>query len=86
MLSRKGWRDNVKRIDATVDRLIADPKMEKLRRYRNAVFHYQPEYFSPKMLEAMQEPNFVPWVTLLHKELGRFFLEYIDKLKAKPAS
>jgi len=74
----EAWRDYVKPSDPTVDQLIADPKTDKLRKYRNAVFHYQPDYFSPKMLEAMQEPDFVPWVTLLHKELGRYFLEYID--------
>ncbi len=78
----EGWRDYVKPTDPKVDALIADPKIDKLKRYRNAVFHYQREYFSHKMLEAMHD-DFAQWVTLLYRELGRFFLEYMDKKKVE---
>ncbi len=80
----EAWRD-LKLSDPKVDPLIADPRMDKLKRYRNAVFHYQREYFSPKMMEALQYPDFAPWVQVLHDALGRYLLEYLDK-RPKPSA
>jgi hypothetical protein len=49
-----------------------------LRRYRNAIFHFQPKYWDDRRLAFMAAGNnTVPWVRQLHAEVGRALLEIV---------
>ncbi len=48
--------------DPRVDALLASPNVKALRRCWNGVFHFQPDYFSAKLLEPMQASDFIGWV------------------------
>lgn len=43
---------------------------ERLRRFRNAVFHVQPEFWSPKLLEIFNDPNMADEIALIHQQVG----------------
>lgn len=72
----EGWQD-LKLTDAKVDALIASPYVERLKRFRNATFHYQKVVISPKHLEffGTEEEKTEEWVGQLYDELARFFRE-----------
>ena len=48
----QGFR-NLKLVDPRADALLASPNVKALRRCWNGVFHFQPDYFSAKLLEPM---------------------------------
>ena len=68
----EGWR--VCRLsDATVDELLNDsafePNMHLLRRFRNAVYHYQDTLTDDRLGGFLHEAtNTVPWAFLVHSE------------------
>jgi hypothetical protein len=69
--------------DAVLDRLLAHPKHlpALLRRYRNAVFHYQPSLLDPRLLELLTVgAAHVSWIQALHGEFVRFLAEYLHGL------
>jgi hypothetical protein len=69
--------------DPVVDRLLAHPMDYRrlLRRYRNAVFHYQDSVLSPKIVELLETGGVhVYWVRALHDEMVRAFNEYLGGL------
>ena len=49
----EGWR-NAGISDSEVDELLGDDRVDDLRRFRNQIFHYQPEYDNPKLLEFLK--------------------------------
>ncbi|MDD5130759.1 MAG: hypothetical protein PHS66_06930 [Candidatus Omnitrophica bacterium] len=53
---------------------------EPLRLYRNAVFHPQKKYWSPKLFKIMEDGNSVDKIWKVHKRLGEYFLEGINKM------
>ncbi len=57
-----------------------------LRRYRNAVFHPQAKYISPKLIEIMNDPESPKKIWAVHAGLGQFFLEEFNKLKSGASS
>ena len=61
--------------DKEIDRLLASPYVDLLRRYRNAVFHFQKRFSDKRFIELMLVGREgVDWVRQLHGEFGRFFL------------
>lgn len=71
----EGWRET-DLADAELDELLGDVYVDKLRRFRNQVFHYQLEYDNPKLLEFLGEDDAdahvaTEWVKRTHAALGR---------------
>jgi hypothetical protein len=72
-----GWQE-LGLADARVDPLLEPAKLELLRRHRNAVFHYQPDYVPEKMLALMREgATIAEWARTLHFEIGDAILERV---------
>ena len=74
--------------DDNVDAVLENEEMVSyLRRFRNSVFHYQPELMPKKHLEFLAADGSEVWARSLNRALDRFFLanlpikEQIDALK-----
>ena len=52
---------------------------DSLRRIRNAAFHAQKKYWSPKYFEIMAIPDSVKIIKKIHHELDLFFLDLFRK-------
>lgn len=84
----EGWRD-LKFKDLKIDTLLASPYVDRLRRFRNATFHYQPEILRMKHVEffGTEEEQTEVWFNELYGELERYFRENSlptpDELKEK---
>lgn len=51
----EGFRD-LRLQDPKIDALLASPLFDKLRRYRNAIFHFQKEWFvSEKHMDFFED-------------------------------
>jgi hypothetical protein len=60
--------------DAKLDTLLAHPNLDVLRRYRNAIFHFQADFYeSMKVLEMLENDTSVAWIRSVWKELNRWF-------------
>lgn len=72
----EGWKD-LKLADPKIDSLLASPFVDKLRRFRNATFHYQRDPLSLKHLEffGTDEERTEEWLDELYREFERFFGE-----------
>ena len=69
----EGWKC-LKLKDFEIDKLLLSLNVGLLRRYRNATFHYQNEYWSKKFTDFMEKgEKCVYWVRKLNKEFGSFF-------------
>lgn len=71
----EGWRE-AKLADPELDALLADGHVDRLRRFRNQVFHYQREYDNPKLLEFLGQDDAdahaaTDWIKRTHTALGR---------------
>lgn len=70
----EGWMQMNLR-DPVIDDLLGSPNVDLLRRFRNGVCHFQPNYLDDKFVEFMAEPTTVTWVRTLNTEFGRYFLQ-----------
>jgi len=63
--------------DPTIDKLLLNKKnREILRRYRNGVYHFQPDIFDDREVDLMTSAHEVlPWLD----ELRLAFTKFIDK-------
>ena len=61
--------------DAEIDALLASSNVAHLKRYRNGVCHFQPEYLDQRFQEIMSSRDSVQWVRTLNRAFGRFFLQ-----------
>ena len=77
----QGFR-NLKLVDPRVDALLASPNVKALRRCWNGVFHFQPDYFSAKLLEPMQAPDFIGWVRELMEAFRAYFAREIKPIES----
>lgn len=71
----EGWKE-LELHDPVIDALLTSPNVALLRRYRNGVFHFQPDYMNARFrgfIEEGVEP--VTWVRELNQQFGRFFLD-----------
>ena len=81
----EGWRDAAFD-DVVIDKLLNESGefCERLRRYRNGVYHYQPRLIEPRLLDFLAEADQnVPWVDTLHDEFLRFFDETLSAIPGK---
>ena len=71
-----GTLEVLKKRDVVIPEIQADIDgiFEGLRKYRNAVFHPQEEYLSPKLFEIMKDPDSVRKIWSVHAGLGGYFL------------
>jgi hypothetical protein len=77
----EAW-DNLEFSDPVIDRLLAHPKQFRtlLRRFRNAVFHYQKTLLDSSFTELLaQGAVHVYWLRALHDEITRFFADYLSE-------
>jgi hypothetical protein len=65
--------------DDRIEALLQSPNTEALRLMRNATFHFQKEFFSPKMTHFMKSPDSVPWVRSLTEAFSEFFLREMPR-------
>jgi hypothetical protein len=81
----EGWQE-ANLSDPEVDRLLASPNTELLRRFRNGMFHFQTDYWLPKKFSEFFDPKnkTVEWVRALTAELRRSLMAEMKKISAKP--
>ncbi len=61
--------------DARVESFLAQTEyMDKLKRFRNGVFHFQEKLMDERFLDFIGLPESAKWVTELWNALGDFFL------------
>lgn len=71
----EGYRE-LKLSDEKIDALLASDDMtSSFRRFRNAVFHFQGEPLSPKLIDFITAPASEKWVNELNRSFNRFFSE-----------
>jgi hypothetical protein len=65
--------------NSRVDDLLASPNVELLRRYRNAVFHYQKELWPEKFMAFLREgESTAVWVRTLHNAIDDYLAELLN--------
>lgn len=82
----EGWRD-AGISDPEVDELLGDDRVDDLRRFRNQIFHYQPNYDNPKLLEFLGTGDAdaleaTTWIRQTHAALGRAIERALQDLVA----
>ncbi len=73
----EGYKD-LKLSDPVINKLIASPNVDYLRNFRNGTFHFQPTWFSMKLLPLLKAKNSIPWAIKLHDRFGYFLVEQMD--------
>lgn len=77
----EAWRELGLR-DQEVDNLLTSPHVDLLRRYRNAVFHYQKEYWPERFMAFLREgEDSASWVRAVHNELQRYLTDFLNAPK-----
>ena len=72
----EGWQD-LGLHDPRIDKLLESKNLNLLKRFRNAVFHFQRIYFNDRCLEFISEgEKCVDWIRGLNSEFSRFFLSW----------
>jgi hypothetical protein len=74
----EGFRE-LKLKDDKIEAILQSPNTEGLRLMRNATFHYQKEFYSPKMMPFVKSADSVTWVRSLTEAFSEFFLREIPK-------
>jgi hypothetical protein len=70
----EGWQD-LKLADSEIDGLLASSNLELLKRFRNGVYHYQPDYFDKRLTNPfVLGKDFDDWV----ESLTHAFARYLD--------
>jgi hypothetical protein len=70
----EGWHKE-KISDTVVTTLLRDKRKRMLLEgYRNAVFHYDPNYADSRREAVFADTEFVGWVNALHDAISNYFL------------
>lgn len=79
----EGWRE-AQLSDREIDRLLASPNVEFLRRFRNGMFHFQSDGWLPDKFNEFFDPKngTVDWVRSLTTELRRFLLSEMSRISS----
>lgn len=78
----EGWQ-KLKLQNEKVDEFLENADfIDKLRRCRNGVFHYQEQYYPKKIVEFFDEGS-AKWISGLHDSISTHFLEEFKKRKAE---
>jgi hypothetical protein len=76
----EGW-GRLRLTNTAVDRLRSDPKTGMLKKFRHAVFHYEPEYWTENLQTLLREGDTsAKWVAGLHEAIGQYFLDWFAQL------
>jgi hypothetical protein len=70
----EGYRE-VGQPSEAIDKLLEEDHVNRLRLFRNAVFHYQKEPISPKLLGFLTQPESEVWIKKLHREFEKYLRE-----------
>ena len=80
----EGWQE-LGQTGAEVEKHLADPNLQLLKRYRNGAFHYQKDYFDARFMDFQAAQDSVPWVRGLSLALGGWFLDWYRARGMSPA-
>lgn len=73
----EGWLDH-KLSHPEIDKLLQSPHLEKLKKFRNGVYHFQPDYFDKRFMGAlMAGKDFSEWAESLMLTFARYFDTWI---------
>lgn len=74
----EAWRELGLR-DREVENLLTSSHVDLLRRYRNATFHYQKEYWPDKFMAFLREgESSATWVRATHNALQRYLTDLLN--------
>ena len=77
----EGYRE-LELCDEEINKLLESDHVDRLRKFRNATFHYQKEWLSEKTMGIFEkdlEDDHVEWVRDLHIKLGDFLLNSVKE-------
>lgn len=74
----EGWQESGEKDDRLKQLLSETNKLDKLRRFRNAVFHVQKEFISPKTISFLDEKDTEHWIREVHFALGKALENHPD--------
>ncbi len=77
----EGWIE-LKEDDKSINQLLSKYSdfVEILRKCRNAVYHYQDKIFDKRIQNALDENEFLYWITALKEEFERYLYLYTFKI------
>jgi hypothetical protein len=76
--------EQMKLSDTAIDALLQDRKLvDLLRCARNATFHFQDDFFTPKFWDFYLAENSERWVQDLHRAFDLFFVQNVVKKAAE---
>jgi hypothetical protein len=79
----EGYRE-LSLTDTKLDELLSSEEfVESLRRFRNAVFHYQENPTPPKLLEFLTAPDSEKWINELNLSFKRYFERQLGMTEAR---
>lgn len=71
--------------DPEIDRLRLSPHVDLLRRFRNAAFHFQRDYFDARYKDfTANDEALRQWADMLHDAFGRYFSERLKPRSSIP--
>jgi hypothetical protein len=73
----EGWQE-LKLSDPEIDALLKSTHLDKLRRFRHGVYHFQADYFDPRFMGALVAgEDFAEWAESLTLAFNRYFEAWI---------
>jgi hypothetical protein len=69
----EAWTGRLKYHDPEIDDLLRSRFVATLKEYRNASFHFSPQYFDSRMQVFLNEPDSEVWLGDLHAAFARWF-------------
>jgi hypothetical protein len=77
----EGWQ-GLELHDSVLDKLLASPNVGLLKRFRNAVFHYQKNFLDQRLVDMVRQgQDAEAWVGELDREFRRYFQAWFDARK-----
>lgn len=71
----EGYKEMGYKFESLDALLEKEEYVELLRRFRNAIFHFQKHPLNEKLLSFLETKDSEHWIRDLHKEFERFFLQ-----------
>ncbi len=79
----EGWK-RLELHDQEVDGLLDAKHLGLLKRFRNGVYHFHPEYYDEKFRGFWaQGREAIDWANVLWSAFNKFFLRWLDEMKRK---